>query len=115
MGQKKRAAQTDIWREMHGLAEVGLCDCDSMQKNYTDAIQHCQKALNYLPKDIFANYRLGTVYTKEFNQQNSVGYLAAAREHFSEVVANGPDTNEASLSKKYIQQIDSALAQLKNN
>jgi tetratricopeptide (TPR) repeat protein len=115
MGYKKRAAQTDIWREMHGLAEVGLCDCNSMQKNYTDAIQHCQKALNYLPKDIFANYRLGTVYAKEFNQQNSVGYLAAAKEHFSQVVANGPDTNEASLSKKYIQQIDSALAQLKTN
>ncbi len=112
MGYKKRAAQTDIWREMHGLAEFGLCDCESIVKNYTSAIAHCQKALNYLPKDIFANYRLGKVYVSEFNQQNSVSYLAAAREHFSQVVANGPDTNEASLSKKYIQQIDSALAQL---
>ena len=45
----------------------------------------------------------------------SLGYLAAAKEHFSQVAANGPDTNEASLSKKYIQQIDSALAQLKTN
>ena len=110
MGTKKRAAQTDIWREMRGLANEDICDCEAMQKHYTVAVPYCQQALTYIPKDIFANYRLGLVYTQEFNQRNSVGLLAAAKEHFSEVVTVGPDTDEAGRSKKYIQMIDTALA-----
>ncbi len=111
MGSKKRAAQTDIWREMRGLANVGLCDCAWMQKKYDPAIHLCQQALTYIPKDMYANYRLGLVYTQEFNQQHSVGLLAAAKTHFSEVVAIGPDTDEAGRSKKYLVMIDKALAQ----
>jgi tetratricopeptide (TPR) repeat protein len=110
MGTKKRAAQTDIWREMRGLANVGLCDCAWMQKQYDPAIHLCQQALTYIPKDMYANYRLGLVYTQEFNQQHSVGLLAAAKTHFSEVVAIGPDSDEAGRSKKYLQMIDAALA-----
>ena len=110
MGSKKRAAQTDIWREMHGQANVGLCDCEWMLKRYDPAIHLCQQALTFIPKDLYANYRLGLVYTLEFNQQPSMGLLAAAKEHFSEVVAAGPDTDEAGRSKKYLQMINSALA-----
>ena len=110
MGYKKRAAQTDIWREVHGLAYEDLCDCEWMEKQFVPAIQNCQKALTFIPKDLFANYRLGLVYTMQFNQQKTPGLLAAAKEHFAEVVAAGPDTDEASRSKKYIQMIDTALA-----
>jgi hypothetical protein len=63
-----------------------------------------------MPNDLFANYRLGTVYVYEFNQQNSVGLLAAAKEHFSAAIAANPDADEAGRSKKYLQMIDSALA-----
>jgi tetratricopeptide (TPR) repeat protein len=79
-------------------------------KRYSSAIQYCQQALSYIPKDLYANYRLGLVYAQQFNQQNSVGLLAAAKEHFSEVVTSWPDTDEAGRSKKYLQMIDSALA-----
>jgi len=109
-GVKKRAAQTDIWRELRGQANFGLCDCEYALKRYSSAIQYCQQALNYIPKDLYANYRLGLVYAQQFNQQNSVGLLAAAKEHFSEVVTVWPDTDEAGRSKKYLQMIDSALA-----
>jgi tetratricopeptide (TPR) repeat protein len=110
MGQKSRATQTDIWREMRGLANEDLCDCESMQKRYDTAVRYCQTALTYIPKDLFANYRLGTTYALEFFQQKQPGLLAAAKEHFSEVVAVAPDTDEAGRSKKYIQLIDQTLA-----
>ena len=110
VGSKKRAAQTDIWREMRGQANVGLCDCEWMLKRYDSAIHLCQEALTYIPKDMFANYRLGLVYTLEFNQDHSVGLLAAAKEHFTEVATIGPDTDEGGRSKKYLQMINAALA-----
>ena len=88
-GSKKRAAQTDIWRELRGQANLGICDAQWMEKRYDDAIHSCQQALTYIPKDLFANYRLGLVYTLKFNQQNSLSLLAAAKEHFSAVIA-GP-------------------------
>ena len=109
-GTKTRAAQTDIWRELRGQANLGICDCEWMQKQYDSAIQSCQQALTYIPKDLFANYRLGLVYTLKFNQQNSLGLLAAAKEHFEAVVTANPDTDEAGRSRKYIQMIDNALA-----
>lgn len=111
MGKKSRATQTDIWRELRGQANLGLCDSEWMLKKYDSAITYCQTALTYIPKDLFANYRLGLVYTQKFNQQNSVGLLAAAKEHFVAVIAANPDTDEAGRSRKYIQMIDSALAQ----
>jgi tetratricopeptide (TPR) repeat protein len=109
-GTKKRAAQTDIWKELRGQAYLGICDCYWMQKKYDDAIHACQQSLTYIPKDLFANYRLGLVYTQKFNQQNSVGLLAAAKEHFDAVIAANPDTDEAGRSKKYVQMISAALA-----
>jgi len=112
-GSKKRAAQTDIWRELRGQANLGICDCEWMLKKFDSAIQYCQQALTYIPKDLFANYRLGIVYTQKFNEQNSVGLLAAAKGHFDAVIAANPDTDEAARSKKYVQMIDSALAQQK--
>ena len=112
VGSKKRAAQTDIWREMRGLANVGLCDCAWMQKQYDVAVQDCQQALTYINKDMFANYRLGVVYVSEFNQKNSAGLLAAAKEHFAQVVSAAPETNEADRSKKYIAMIDATLAKM---
>lgn len=109
-GSKTRAAQTDIWRELRGQAYLGICDSEWMQKSYDAAIADCQRALIYIPKDLFANYRLGLVYTLEFNQHNSLSLLAAAKKHFEAVVAANPDADEAGRSRKYIQMIDHALA-----
>ena len=109
-GSKTRAAQTDIWRELRGQAYLGICDSEWMQKSYDAAIADCQRALTYIPKDLFANYRLGLVYTLEFNQHNSLSLLAAAKKHFEAVVAANPDADEAGRSRKYIQMIDHALA-----
>ena len=109
-GTKKRAAQTDVWREMRSEANFGLCDCIEHQKRYDDAISYCQQALVYDPGDPFAHYLLGRTFAEKYNQAGGVGLLAAARTHFGQVIALNPDTNEAANSRKYIQNIDGVLA-----
>jgi len=112
MGKKKRATQSDIWKELRGQANLGLCDSEYMQKQLDPAIGYCQTALNYMPNDMFANYRLGFIYSEKFNQQNQLGLLAAAKQHFTAVIAANPDTNEADRSRKMVKNIDSVLAQV---
>ena len=110
MGSKKRAAQTDIWREVRGQAYTGICDCQWLQKQMPTAVQSCQTALRYTPRDLFTNYRLGILYAAEYNQSGSVSLLAAARQHFDSVIAENPDAQEASNARKYVKNIDDVLA-----
>ncbi len=110
MGKKTRAAQADIWKEQRGLAMVGMCDCEASQKHYTAAVPLCQKALTYIPRDLWANYRLGVIYIEESNQQASPALLSAARTHFQQVIAVNPDTEEATRARTYVSRIDTALA-----
>ncbi len=109
-GSKKRAAQTDIWKELRSKANVGLCDCEWEQKRFDSAIAYCQAALGYTPGDLYANYRLGIVYSEKYNQSGQVGLLAAARKHFEDVVAENPDAVEAGRAKGYVKNIDMVLA-----
>jgi len=113
MGKKSRATQSDIWKELRGQANLGLCDSEWMQKQFDPAITYCQTALNYMPNDLFANYRLGVIYSEKFNQQQQLGLLAEAKLRFEAVIAANPDTNEADRSRKYVKNIDSVLAQVK--
>jgi tetratricopeptide (TPR) repeat protein len=109
-GSKKRAAQTDIWRELRGKANLGLCDCEWFQKRFDPAINYCRVALGYTPADLFANYRLGIIYSQKYNQSGGVGLLAAARKHFEEVIAENPDAAEAGRARAYVKNIDDVLA-----
>src|SRR6185436_11294399 len=58
LGRGKKAAQHDIWQEMHSHAYLGLCDTERLMKHYPSAIVYCQKALNYDPKDPYSHYTL---------------------------------------------------------
>ena len=108
-GQKRRAAQADIWREQQGLANFGLCECEAQQKHISEAVPLCQKALTYLPQDLFSNFRLGVLYVEESNQAASPALLSEARRHFQQVIATNPDTDEAANARKFIARIDAAL------
>jgi len=110
-GVKKRAAQTDIWKELRGQANTGLCDCEWIQKKFDSAVKYCQAALTFTPKDLFTNYRLGIIYSQQYNQSGSVALLAAARKHFESVIEENPDANEADRSRKYVRNIDTVLSQ----
>ena len=110
-GVKKRAAQTDIWKQLRGQANTGLCDCEWMLKKFDSAIHYCQTALTLTPNDLFTNYRLGILYSEQYNKLGGVALLAAARKHFENVIEQNPDANEADRSRKYVRNIDAVLAQ----
>ena len=125
MGKKHRAAEQDIWRQQQGQANLGICDCEWMQKHNDAAIPFCLKALSLLPSDIWANYRLGLIYVEQANARTQgptganskdtkdvVGLLNEAKARFSDVIAANPDTDEAIRARQYITRIDSALASL---
>ncbi len=121
IGRKHQAAEQDIWREQQGQANLGICDCEWMQKRDDDAIPWCQKALSYTPGDLWANYRLGLIYVEKANAgaqgksaaplstQDVIHLLSEAKVRFGNVVAANPDTDEASRARQYIARIDAAL------
>jgi tetratricopeptide (TPR) repeat protein len=116
VGHKHHAAEQDIWREQQGQANLGICDCEWMQKRYDAAIPYCQKTLSLAPADLWANYRLGLIYVAQANAggtpQNSgsvADLLKEAKVRFNNVIASNPDTEEANHSRQYISRIDSAL------
>ncbi len=120
-GSKKRAAQTDIWKQLRAQANFGFCDCEYLLKHYDSAIKYCETALTYDPQNLYAQYRLGILYSSKFNALNTsatsaptgLDLLVEARKHFSSVIALNADVDQAKYSRKYIQNIDSVLAQVK--
>jgi len=122
VGKRHHAAQQDIWREQQGQANLGICDCELLQKRNETAIPFCEKALTLMPADLWANYRLGMIYIDQANAravtvntasadtQSVTDLLKAARTRFANVVTANPDTDEAGRARKYIAQIDAALA-----
>ena len=112
IGKKKRAAQTDIWRELQFMAHFGLCDCARMSKEYDVAIRSCQQALSLDNSDLFAHYALGVTYSEKFNAQRSAGLLAAAKGHFETVVKLNPEAQEAEKAKMYVMNINRVLLSL---
>lgn len=110
LGRKKRPTQADIWKELRGQADLGLCDAEWMEKKFDPAIADCQKALAYLPGDLFTNYRLGVLYSEKFNALKQIALLAAARTHFNAAIAANPNATEAERAKRYVANIDSVLA-----
>lgn len=120
LGRKHQAAQQDIWREQQGQANLGICDCEWMQKRDDTAIPYCEKALSLMPQDLWANYRLGLIYVEKANAgaqgsaplstQDVLNLLSQAKVRFGNVVAANPDTDEASRARQYLARIDAALA-----
>lgn len=109
MGRKKRAAQTDTWRDMRNLAYYGLCDCQYHMKSYDTAIAYCQKALAYDRQDPFAHYSLGLSYMRRAQQSGSLEDLSAARQHFEALLQLNPDLQESDFARKNLAAIAGAL------
>lgn len=112
MGHKRRATQGDIWKELRGLANFGLCDSEYRLKHVDSAMTYCQKALTYIPNDLDSNFLLGVLYSEKFNQGNQLGLLAAARTHFNAAIAANPNAMESTRAQLYLKNIDSVLGQV---
>jgi tetratricopeptide (TPR) repeat protein len=109
LGRKKRAATTDIWKDLRSLAYFGICDSDRNLGNYDEAIAYCQKSLTYDSQDPYAHYALGLSYMRKAIAANSIAELDPALRHFQQVVAINPDMDEARYARKNIASIEAVL------
>jgi tetratricopeptide (TPR) repeat protein len=108
-GRKKRAAQTDIWKDLRSLAYFGLCENAKNLKQYEAAIGHCRKALNYDPQDAYTHYLLALNYAYEGQRTGSIEMLAAARRSFQVMLDLNAELEQAQFARKNILAIDQAL------
>lgn len=108
-GRKKRAAQTDIWKDLRSLAYFGLCENAKNLKQYEAAIGHCRKALNYDPQDAYTHYLLALNYAYEGQRTGSIEMLAAARRSFQVMLDLNAELEQAQFARKNIAAIDQAL------
>jgi tetratricopeptide (TPR) repeat protein len=111
MGKKKRAAQTDTWKDLRNLSYFGLCDAERKQSRFEAAIGYCQKALAYDPNDPYSHYALGLCYAHIAQQTGSLETLSAAGTHFQTMLALNPDLEESGFAKKNLQSINALLKQ----
>jgi tetratricopeptide (TPR) repeat protein len=105
LGRQKRAAQTDIWRELQVLANFGLCDCQRLTQNFDLAVAYCQRALALDNDDQVSHYALGVTYAQKFNASNNPGFLDAATQHFQTTIRLNKDTEEADKARRYLEEI----------
>lgn len=109
IGKKKRAAQTDTWRDLRSLAYFGLCDAERKQSHYDAAVAYCQKSLAYDPKDPYTHYALALCYMHQAQQTQSLETLASAGIHFRTMLDLNPDLEEAKYARQNLKSIDGLL------
>jgi tetratricopeptide (TPR) repeat protein len=109
VGKKKRAAQTDTWRDLRSLAYFGLCDAERKQGHFDLGVAYCQKSLAYDSGDPYTHYALALCYAREAAQNGSLETLAAARKHFQEMLDLNGDLEEAKYARQNIANIDNLL------
>ncbi len=109
IGKKKRAAQTDTWRDLRSLAYFGLCDAERKESHYDTAIAYCQKSLAYDAKDPYTHYALANCYMHQAQQSNSLEILASAGIHFRTMLDINPNLEEAKYARQNLKSIDGLL------
>jgi tetratricopeptide (TPR) repeat protein len=110
VGRKKRAAQTDTWRDLRSLAFFGLCDSERNLMQFDPAIGYCQKSLAYDKSDPYTHYALALCYMHQAQANASYETLSAAQEHFRKMIEINPDLEEAKFAKANLRSIDTVLA-----
>ena len=111
MGRKNRAAEQDIWKELRFLAYYGMCDSEHLLKRFDRAIEDCQKALTYDPRDAYAHYTLALAFEYQYNRSHDCGMLAAALPHFRSMLLINPDLKEAAFARQNLEKIEKVLPQ----
>lgn len=109
LGKKKRAAQTDTWKDLRSLAYFGLCDDERKQSQWEPAIAYCQKSLAYDKNDPYTHYALGLCYAHQAQATGSLETLSAAAQHFRRMIEINGDLEEAKYARANLKSIDDAL------
>ena len=114
-GSKKRATQQDIWKELRGQANLGLCDCRVDVRSGSIRLSLIVKQRCPTTQTIYFLITGWVGYTPEkYNSQGGLNLLAAARKHFNDVLSINPEAAEADRAKKFIANIDQVLAKTGN-
>ncbi len=108
-GKKKRAAQTDIWRDLRSLAYFGLGDCERLLGRPDAAIEYYQKSLGFDREDPKVHWALGLAFTRKAELEGTLDPLRAARGHFRTMLEINEHLEEAELARKYVAKIDALL------
>jgi tetratricopeptide (TPR) repeat protein len=109
-GKKKRASQTDIWKDLRSLAYFGLCDAERKLNNFDAAIGYCQRSLGYDAGDPYVHYALGLCYMRKAQTTGSVAMLPAACSHFRTMLGLNPDLAESEYARKNLAGIRKLVA-----
>jgi len=101
-GVKKRAAQADIWKELRGQANTGLCDCEWLQKSSTrpSIIARPRSPSRQLTFSPTTGGHSVLRAVQQFGQRGPAGRRAQA---LSECHRAESDANEADRSRKYVR------------
>jgi tetratricopeptide (TPR) repeat protein len=110
VGRKKRAAQTDTWRDLRSLAFFGLCDAERIQGHFETAAAYCQKSLSYDKSDPYTHYALALCYARLAQSTGSLETLSAAAKHFQTMLDLNGDLEEAQYARANLKSIQGALA-----
>jgi tetratricopeptide (TPR) repeat protein len=110
LGKKKRAAQTDTWRDLRSLAFFGLCDSERKQARFDSAVGYCQKSLAYDGNDPYTHYALALCYARLGVASGSAETLSAAEKHFRQMITINPDLQESQYAKANLKNIEDALS-----
>jgi tetratricopeptide (TPR) repeat protein len=110
LGKKKRAAQTDVWRDMRSLAYFGLCDSERKLNQFDLAIAYCQKSLAYDSQDPYTHYALALCYARQAEQTGKLETLSAAQKHFRAMLDINGELEEARYARANLKSIDALLA-----
>jgi tetratricopeptide (TPR) repeat protein len=109
-GKKKRASQTDIWKDLRSLAYFGLCDSERKLNNFDAAIGYCQKSLGYDASDPYVHYALGLCFMRKAQATGSVAMLPPACSHFQTMLGLNSDLAESEYAKKNLAGIRKLIA-----
>ncbi|MCZ2149885.1 MAG: caspase family protein [Bryobacterales bacterium] len=94
---------------------LGLCICESNVGNLVRAGEYCRRAILYDRNDPIAYFTLGVTNLKAFNKRLWCEDIRSARSNFIRMLALSPALEEAKHARRYIDEIDGRMRDLRRN
>jgi len=112
LGARKHADRQPAYDALRTSGFLGLCLSESKVGNPRRAIEYCERALSYSPRDPIGLFLLGNVNRDLYNEFQSCDYITAARSSYAKMIAINPDLDESKNAKNYLTQITAILPKL---
>jgi len=113
IGAQKHADREGSYKTQRQAGFLGLCITEMRVGLLKRAREYCEQALDYDENSATAHYVLANVYRDMFNENNSCGVIASARQHYEKTIRLNPDLDEARGAKRVLSELDGAARELK--